>query len=123
MNLGYPQQFYPQPQYQKANSINWVQGIEGAKAFQLMPNTNVVLLDSENDKFYIKSCDNVGMCTLRTFNYIEEITKPREDYVTREELEEVIKKYEQIISGINKGNASKSVQQSPNTTGDGINKK
>ena len=52
------------------NGINWVQGVEGAKAFQLMPNSNTVLMDSENDGiFYIKVCDNIGMCSLRKFRY------------------------------------------------------
>jgi hypothetical protein len=69
----------------------WVQGIEGAKAYQLMPNANAILMDSENDKrFYIKVADNVGMCTLRTFSY-EEITETpttpdMSQYVTRDEL-------------------------------------
>ena len=31
------------------NSIVWVQGIEGAKAYQLASNSNIILMDSEND--------------------------------------------------------------------------
>ena len=69
----YQQQRYPQA---LNNGIVWVQGIEGAKAYQLMPNSNTILMDSENDeRFYIKVADNVGMCTLRVFKY-EEITTP-----------------------------------------------
>ncbi len=77
------------------NSINWVQGIEGAKAFQLPPSSNVMMLDSENDGiFYIKVSDNVGMCNLRIFKF-EEITaqqaKPNMDeYVKKSELESLI---------------------------------
>lgn len=58
----------PNPFYQQQanNGILWVQGIEGAKAWQLSPNSNVILMDSENDgRFYIKISDNVGMCNLR----------------------------------------------------------
>ena len=71
-NNPYPQyQHYP---YINNNNINWVQGIEGAKAYQLQPNSNIILMDSENDGiFYIKVSDNVGMCNLRIFKY-EEIT-------------------------------------------------
>ena len=37
------------------NNIVWVQGIEGAKAWQLTPNSMVILLDSEAEgKMYIK---------------------------------------------------------------------
>ena len=49
MNQRNPQ-YYQQPN----NGINWVQGIEGGKAYQLPPNSNAVLMDSENDGiFYI----------------------------------------------------------------------
>lgn len=85
----------PYPQYQHYpytnNNINWVQGIEGAKAYQLQPNSNVILMDSENDKtFYIKVSDNVGMCNLRIFKY-EEITNTSttvnpEEYVRKADL-------------------------------------
>lgn len=81
-------------------TIKWVQGIEGAKSYQLMPNSNVVLMDSENDGiFYIKSSDNVGMCRLRTFKY-EEIQEKTKEYVTRDELMEMLKEIrnEQTIS-------------------------
>ena len=84
-------------QYQpRTNGIVWVQGIEGAKAYQLMPNSNAILLDSENEGiFYIKTSDNVGMCNLRLFKY-EEINNtpaPQIDtsqFVTRAELEDII---------------------------------
>lgn len=87
------------------NGINWVQGLEGAKAFQLIPNSNTVLMDSENDGiFYIKVCDNIGMCSLRKFRYQEIIDEPQQtnQYVTRDELMNILKelKNEQTISGI-----------------------
>ena len=56
------------------NNIVWVQGIEGAKAWQLNPNSMVILLDSEAEgKMYIKVSDNIGMSSLRVFNYTEEV--------------------------------------------------
>lgn len=81
------------------NTINWVQGVEGAKAFQIAPNSNVMMLDSENDGiFYIKTSDNVGMCSMRTFKF-EEITTTSSsappdlsDYVRKDELQELIEK-------------------------------
>ena len=86
------------PMMQQSNGIQWVQGIEGAKAWQLMPNSNIMLLDSENDgRFYIKTSDNVGMCSLRVFKF-EEITASLEkktdvdlsEYVKKSELQELI---------------------------------
>ena len=65
------------------NNIVWVQGIEGAKAWQLNPNSMVILLDSEVEgKMYIKVSDNIGMSSLRIFNYIEEISVNNSNNVT-----------------------------------------
>lgn len=104
--LNYPYMNYqPQRYGQQNNGIVWVQGIEGAKAYQLMPNSNVMLLDSENEGiFYIKLSDNVGMCTLRSFRYTE-ITneQPKQTsvdlsaYVTKAELENAVKELKEII--------------------------
>ena len=75
------------PYYPQQNGITWVQGIEGAKAYQLAPNSNAMLMDSEsNNKFYIKVSDNVGMCTLRIFEYTEVTNKPNDDYVKKSDL-------------------------------------
>ena len=82
---------------QTMNNITWVQGVEGAKAYQLSPNTNVQLMDSENDGiFYIKTSDNIGMCNLRVFKYEEIKETPNQidtsQFVTRKELDEIISK-------------------------------
>ena len=88
---------YIQAPAQASNGINWVQGIEGAKAWQLQQNINTLLLDSENDGvFYIKTSDNVGMCNLRIFKF-EEVTSQQKqsnvdmsEYVKKSELESII---------------------------------
>ena len=81
---------------QSQNNIKWVQGIEGAKAWQVAPNSNDIMLDSDNDGiFYIKTSDNVGMCNLRVFKF-EEITQQQtqrinpDEYVKKSELEALI---------------------------------
>lgn len=95
MNQFSYQQYNPYQQRQsQVNGINWVQGIEGAKAFQLMPNSNVILMDSENDNtFYIKISDNIGMCSLRVFTFTEvsaPTTKDMSQYITRDELNDIL---------------------------------
>ena len=114
-------QIYPRPAMN--NGITWVQGIEGAKAFQMAPNSNAILMDSENDgRFYIKVSDNVGMCNLRKFKYEEETNTSTQvdmsNYVTRKELEDAIRsiKYEQPISTNAKSNGSKQHSQQPTTS-------
>ncbi len=70
------------------NNIIWVQGIEGAKAWQLSPNSMAILLDSEAEgKMYIKVSDNIGMSTLRTFNYVEEVSVPTSNVTINQDLD------------------------------------
>lgn len=88
----------PYPSMRTSNAITWVQGIEGAKAFTLMPKENVVLMDSEsNDTFFIKICDDIGRCTLRKFKYQEETTETppviaqdMSEYVKKSELQDLL---------------------------------
>lgn len=93
MNQQYP---YANPYARlNQNSINWVQGIEGAKAYVLQPKESVVLMDSESDNlFFIKVCDDIGKCSLHTYRYEEVSTdKPDVDvsqYVKKSELEALL---------------------------------
>lgn len=92
------------------NNIIWVQGIEGAKAWQLNPSSMAILLDSEVEgKMYIKVSDNIGMSSLRVFDYTE-VTQPSNvtinkdqdlsNYVRKDELTMLLKEIlnEQSIS-------------------------
>lgn len=63
-------QNYQQPQ--QSAPIIWVQGEEGAKAYMVAAGNSVLLMDSENSVFYIKSTDASGMPQpLRVFDYTE----------------------------------------------------
>ena len=63
-------QNYQQPQ--QSAPIIWVQGEEGAKAYLVAAGNSVLLMDSENSVFYIKSTDASGMPQpLRVFDYTE----------------------------------------------------
>lgn len=61
------------PNSGNTTGINWVPGLNGAKAWKMYPNTMDVLMDSENDGIhYIKAADNLGMCSvLRAFKSTE----------------------------------------------------
>ena len=66
--------YQPQQQYQQQgnNGIVWVQGEAAAKSYPVAPNTTVMLLDSENSTFYLKTSDASGMpLPLRVFDYSE----------------------------------------------------
>lgn len=68
-----------------------VTGIDGARAYQMPPNSVVPLFDSDNDIMYIKSTDGAGFPTIKSFSFAPyEPTQatPMNDYVTRAEFEE-----------------------------------
>ena len=87
-----------QPTNPQDNSINWVQGEAGAKSYPVAPSQSVMLMDSENEVFYIKTVDASGMpLPLRIFDYKERNAQEKEveevpqidmsNYITREEFE------------------------------------
>jgi hypothetical protein len=66
-NMYVPQQ----PPMQMQSNIEYVNGIEGAKAFMLPPNAQKLLLDSDNPFFYIKTTDPQGKPVVKRFKYID----------------------------------------------------
>lgn len=71
-NTGFPATYpyYQQYSYQQPNNgMIWIQGIESAKAYQVTPNSTVVLWDSEQQCCYIKSADASGMPSMRILDY------------------------------------------------------
>lgn len=91
-------------QTQPANSLIWVQGEAGAKSYLVAPNATVMLMDSEGERFYLKSADASGMpLPLRIFDYKERSVMPQQvaggsvgaeqidlgRFVTREEFDEL----------------------------------
>ena len=92
----------PTPAPQTNNGLVWVQGEVAAKSYPVAPNCTVMLMDSEGERFYLKSADASGMpLPLRVFEYTERINAPTGDFkvgtsgfsemddrfVTREEFE------------------------------------
>ena len=92
----------PTPAPQTNNGLVWVQGEVAAKSYPVAPNCTVMLMDSEGERFYLKSADSSGMpLPLRVFEYTERINAPTGDFkggtsdfsemddrfVTREEFE------------------------------------
>lgn len=97
----YPQQ-YVQPTVQQPtqqnNGIIWVQGEAAAKSYPVAAGQSMLLMDSENSTFYIKSTDQSGMpLPLRVFDYTERqneattnssiVTQKNADYVSRSEFD------------------------------------
>ena len=83
------QQMIPQEQTQNLIRVN---GLDGAKAYQMPANSTVALFDNNEDILYIKNTDGAGFPSIRMFKFeeVNEITKSEEkqDYISRQEFEE-----------------------------------
>ena len=102
-------QSVPQPQVNQG--LLWVSGEVGAKSYLVAPNSTVLLMDSDAQRFYLKSADNAGMPSLRIFEYNEVTNTPQNalqglntdlkeldsKYVKREEYEGLKRQYENIM--------------------------
>ena len=95
---------YNAMQNQMVNNLIRVTGMDGAKAYQMQPNSTVALFDSSEDIMYIKSTDGAGFPTIRTFGFapIEQPTNQGNDFISRAEFEqfkqEVLDNGKQLIS-------------------------
>lgn len=69
--------------------VPWVNGEVGAQAYLIAPNSCVLLMDSDNPIFYIKTSDTSGKATIQAYKYeqIQAGASPSPLYVTREEFE------------------------------------
>jgi len=100
--------FQVQNQQQNVSTpiMSWVQGINGAKAYPLSPNSRAFLFDSEKDTFYVKTTDNSGMPQpIREFEYVEITPETTEsiakeidtsNFATKDDLKEILSKLDEI---------------------------
>lgn len=88
----YPAYNFSQP----SSNVIWVQGMEGAKGYQVPNRSNTILLDSENEgTMYIVSSDEVGMRKMRVFRFEEVEVKLQasvdmSQYCTKEDVKTII---------------------------------
>lgn len=86
----------PPAQQPGQSPIIWVQGEAGAKSYMVAPGASVMLMDSEQSAFYIKTADASGMPSMRAFDYVERTAQSQPvqaaqpqgvEYVTRQEFD------------------------------------
>ena len=86
---------------QTPTTLTRVTGIDGAKAYQMTPNSTVALFDNNEDIMYIKTTDGAGFPTIRTFSF-SEVTRSTQqqvsnnEYVTRDEFNKL---KEELLNG------------------------
>lgn len=102
---------------QPINGLTRVTGMDGAKAYQMPPNSVVALFDGNEDIFYIKTSDGAGFSTIKPFKFmpIEESPAPvattTAEFATKQELASIQKQIEEMKGMIDNGKQSVPEQQ------------
>ena len=111
-NYSYGNYYSPSspPQLKQYTFVN---GLEGAKSFQMPPNQTMLLMDSDNPICYMKTTDTIGQASLRYFK-LEEIDentiklmnqpKPDPNYVLKSDFDKLVAKIDQLINKEEKDN-------------------
>ena len=94
-------QRYAMPYQQPVNGLVSVTGIDGARAYQLPPNSSMPLFDADRDVLYVKTTDAGGYPTIRTFEFKPVDSARAEEtrqggYVTRSEYDALVAKVEEL---------------------------
>ena len=101
-----PQQ-YSVPTSVPQNGIIWTQGLEGAKAYLVAPNTTVTLWDSESPTIYVKTSDSNGVPSMRILDFTERtvnvpkssaghVCKCGDKFVPKEDFEALRTKFDEL---------------------------
>ena len=100
----YQPQYPQQPQPSQDNVYAFVNGVEGAKSYQLRPNQSVMLMDSEQPICYMKQSNAMGQATLRYFKLTEiqesdarGVVQPTHDYVSKSDFDALAKRVDSLF--------------------------
>ena len=108
-SMGSPAFGQPQPM----NNVLQVMGPESAQAFQIGPNSQVILMDSDKPVFYTKKSDSSGFSKTRAFEFHEiplmedtvqipiqstqAVSQNNPEYITKSEFEDFKKMIEDLV--------------------------
>lgn len=106
--------YQAQPQ---STGLTQVTGLEGAKAYQTPLNSTVPLFDSDDAVFYVKTTDNMGNSTVRTFDF-QERKSVEPAYVTQEEFNTLDNKLNLLLEAINGKSVVSQTSKDTNTDSD-----
>lgn len=103
------------PQPEPINNVLQVMGPESAQAYQLAPNSQVILMDSNKPVFYMKKSDSSGYSETKAYEFHEipliqnsantvlqsqnsiPAVTPQPDFVTKSDFDEFKKMIEELV--------------------------
>lgn len=81
---------FMQPVQQVQSGLVWVNGEEGAKEYPVAKGNTVLLLDSQDSYFYMKSVDLTGIVSIRKFKFEEIVVEVKSEEVKEKEMNKEI---------------------------------
>lgn len=81
---------FMQPVPQVQSGLVWVNGEEGAKEYPVAKGNTVLLLDSQDSYFYMKSVDLTGIVSIRKFKFEEIVVEVKSEEVKEKEMNKEI---------------------------------
>lgn len=82
------------------NALTQVSGIEGAKAYQMPPNSAAALFHNDEDVFFVKTTDGAGFPSIRAFRFEEIEAEPARDAGLRKEVDAMRKELEGVEQSV-----------------------
>ena len=88
--------------YLQRNYYVFVNGVEGAKAYQMVPNQTMLLMDNNSPMCFMKVSNNLGQSTLRYFKLVEVEEKDLAPSQENAKIDELSKKVEELYQLLRK---------------------
>lgn len=90
------------PQRPIPNQYVFVNGIEGAKAYNVVPNQTILLMDNDSPFVYMKTANQLGQTSLRYFKLVETSEEEAKgvkesNYASKAELDEIKAKLDKLL--------------------------
>lgn len=120
-NQQQPQNPYNKPQMKQYTFVN---GIEGAKAYQMMPNQTMLLMDSDNYMCYMKTSDMSGKSAVRYFKMeeVDEATAreflqpqaPKLDFASKSDIDNINRRLDELFKLVSPQKSNNRPVKEPN---------
>lgn len=86
--------------FNPTSNMVYVQGEAGAKGYPVANGYTMLLMDSEEQRFFIKQTDQMGLPTMKKYKF-EEVVEPepeKVEYITKADFEEFKKEIKDLLS-------------------------
>lgn len=96
LNQNYNQNFNNQNinNVENKQNVNWIYvgSFDETKDILVQANQTAWIMNSNKPEFYVKQADNMGICTVKSYGFVEinpeQPTQNQQNFVTKEEFEE-----------------------------------